>query len=52
MKLLPPYKGKGKFKLTVEPGKTVVVLYKIADKVNSYPAELMLPFPKIFALTK
>jgi hypothetical protein len=37
LKLLSPYAGKGKFKITVEPGKTVVILYKIGDKLSSYP---------------
>lgn len=47
-----PYAGKGKFKITVEPGKTVVVLYKMTDKLVDYPKEFMLPIPKIYSLTK
>lgn len=27
--LLPPYKGKGKFKVTAEPGKEVIIMFRM-----------------------
>jgi len=46
---MAPYKGKGVFKLTAEPGKEVIVMFKMVP--GNYAASFTLPVPKMFLLS-
>jgi hypothetical protein len=48
LELFSPYKGKGVFKLTVEPGKELIVLFRVIP--GNYGGAWNLPMPKIFFL--
>lgn len=48
LELLPPYKGKGTLKLTVEPGKEVIVMFKMIP--GDFSPSFSLPVPKMFFL--
>ena len=47
--LKKPYKGQGVIKTMVEPGKELIVLFRM--KAYSYPASITLPTPKIYNLS-
>lgn len=46
--LKKPYKGQGTIKTMVEPGKELIILYRM--KSQNYPSNLTLPNPKIYNL--
>ena len=48
LELLAPYKGKGVFKVTAEPGKELMIMYKMQP--GNYTASFSLPVPKMFLL--
>lgn len=43
-----PYKGQGNIKTMVEPGKELIILYRL--KSQNYPSNMTLPNPKIYNL--
>ena len=45
---MPPYKGKGKFKVTAEPGKELIIMFRMIP--GNFAAEFSLPLPKMFNL--
>ena len=46
--LKKPYKGQGNIKTMVEPGKELIILYRL--KSQNYPTNMSLPNPKIYNL--
>lgn len=48
MELLPPYKGKGTFKVTVQPGREVIILSRVMP--GEYLGEFYIPIPKFDAV--
>lgn len=48
LELLPPYKGKGVFKLMAEPGKELIVMFRLSP--GNYGGSWSLPVPKMFLL--
>ena len=50
LSLKKPYKGQGVIKTMVEPGKELIVLFRM--KAHSYPTSITLPTPKIYNLSE
>ena len=48
IELLAPYKGRGVFKLTAEPGKELIIMFRMIP--GSYSGSFTLPVPKMFLL--
>jgi hypothetical protein len=46
--LLPPYKGKGQFKVVAEPGKELIVMFKM--KPGQMAGSFSLPIPRMSLL--
>ena len=49
LELLPPYQDKGVFKLTVENGKELIVMFRMIP--GNYGGSWSLPVPKMFLLS-
>jgi hypothetical protein len=48
LELLAPYKGKGQFKVVAEPGKELIVMFKM--KPGQMSGSFSLPIPKMSLL--
>jgi len=48
LELLAPYKGRGVFKVTAEPGKELIVMFRMIP--GCYNGAFTLPVPKMFLL--